>query len=215
MSPNVILITIDCLRADHVGSLGYARPTTPHIDAIARRGTIFTQALSNGPKTSASFPSILTSTYPLMYGGTAYLAEDRTSIAEVLKNHGYSTVAFHSNPFLSSSYGYNKGFDTFWDAIQETPQLSRLARRIRSRLSPRSLPYRILRRMHRFFDLWNVTSTFAPAEVINRETIHWLESASNRFFLVVALHGCSLSLHTAKGISREISPSSSIRESDG
>ena len=64
--PNVMLITIDCLRADHVSCLGYVKNTTPNVDNFAKNGIIFKQAIANGSSTPASFPSILTSTYPLM-----------------------------------------------------------------------------------------------------------------------------------------------------
>ena len=59
--PNVLLITIDCLRADHVSCLGYARKTTPNLDNFAKKGVLFTQAIANGSSTLLSFPSILTS----------------------------------------------------------------------------------------------------------------------------------------------------------
>ena len=96
---NVILLTVDCLRADHMGCLGYQRPTTPNIDSLAKRhGIIFTQAIANGPKTLASFPSILASEYPLTGGGSYQLSERHRTIAEVLRETGYTTVAYHSNP---------------------------------------------------------------------------------------------------------------------
>lgn len=114
---NVILITIDCLRADHVGCLGYDRPTTPNIDELAEAGVLFTQAFSQGSKTATSFPALLASTYPLMFEGYKRISEPRKMISEVLKENGYTTAAFHSNPTLSSYFNYDRGFDTFEDLM--------------------------------------------------------------------------------------------------
>jgi len=65
MRKNVILITIDCLRADHLSCYGYKRKTTPFIDFLASKGVRFENAFANGPFTVASFLSILASAYPL------------------------------------------------------------------------------------------------------------------------------------------------------
>jgi len=65
----VLLITIDCLRGDHIHYNGYERNITPTIDKLAKEGSNFFMAFSNGPHTHYSFPSILTSTYPLMFEG--------------------------------------------------------------------------------------------------------------------------------------------------
>lgn len=110
---HVILITVDCLRADHVGCIGN-KNVTPNIDRLAKQSIVFTQAFSNGPETSQSFPAIFTSTYFLMHG-RMHLLPRYTTLAEVLRNHGFKTVGFHSNPFLSKSLGWDKGFDEFYD----------------------------------------------------------------------------------------------------
>ncbi|KXB06242.1 hypothetical protein AKJ53_00900 [candidate division MSBL1 archaeon SCGC-AAA382F02] len=114
---NVILITIDCLRADHVGCMGYDRPTTPNIDELAEDGALFNEAFSQGSKTATSFPALLTSTYPLMFKEYKRISEPRKMISEVLREHGYSTAAIHSNPSLSSFFNYDRGFDYFEDFL--------------------------------------------------------------------------------------------------
>jgi len=91
--------------------------TSPTIDRLAKEGILFKSAFSNGPWTPFSFPSILTSTYPLQFPFNFHLSSDRTTIAEVLKKNGYSTAAFHSNPYLSRFYGYDRGFDVFSDFL--------------------------------------------------------------------------------------------------
>jgi arylsulfatase A-like enzyme len=110
----VFLITVDCLRADFVGSIGGGTNFTPNIDMLAKDSVVFTRAFANGPGTNQSFPAILTSTYFLMHGGMRLLSY-YTTLAEVLNKHGFKTVAFHSNPFLSKSLGWSKGFNEFYD----------------------------------------------------------------------------------------------------
>ncbi|HEU4402378.1 MAG TPA: sulfatase-like hydrolase/transferase, partial [Candidatus Polarisedimenticolia bacterium] len=66
--PNVVLITVDTLRPDHLGCYGYARPTSPNIDLLARRGVLVRQAITAAGRTVQSFPSILTGVYPMTHG---------------------------------------------------------------------------------------------------------------------------------------------------
>ena len=63
---NIILITVDCLRQDRLSCYGYQKVTSPNIDKLAKKGVLFEQAIANGPNTFCSFPSIHTSTYPMM-----------------------------------------------------------------------------------------------------------------------------------------------------
>ena len=103
IGPNVVLMTIDSLRADHVSCLGYSNQITPNLDNLAKKGALFSQVISNGAGSVTSFPSIMTSTYSLMnlnsrahVTGTFWvkLSDIHSTIAEVLKSKGYSTVAF-------------------------------------------------------------------------------------------------------------------------
>ncbi|HTB57709.1 MAG TPA: sulfatase-like hydrolase/transferase [Polyangia bacterium] len=91
---DVLLITIDALRYDHVGAYGYARHTTPHIDQLAAEGTRFSRVYSQAPHTSFSVSSMLTSKY---FPGMARLApgERHDTIASVLRNYGWKTAAFY------------------------------------------------------------------------------------------------------------------------
>ena len=113
--PNIILITIDALRSDHLGFMGYQKEVSPNIDVLSKESTVFTRAFATGPSTPHSFPGILTSTYPLDYQGSEKMEKPRVLISEVLKKQGYITAAFHSNPYLSDYFGYNQGWDFFED----------------------------------------------------------------------------------------------------
>lgn len=114
---NVVLISIDTCRADHLSCYGYKRQTTPHIDAVARDGVMFTGAMSPVPLTTPAHCSMLTGTYPPTHGvrindGTR-LAESRVTLAEIMHNAGYQTAAFVGAFPLDSKLGLNKGFDTY------------------------------------------------------------------------------------------------------
>jgi arylsulfatase A-like enzyme len=113
MRPNVILITIDDLRADHLGFMGYHKNISPNIDKLAKESVVFTNAFSVGPMTPHSLPSILTSTYPLDYQGPKKIERPRVLVSEVLKKQGYTTAVFSANPYLY--LGYDKGWDFMED----------------------------------------------------------------------------------------------------
>jgi arylsulfatase A-like enzyme len=119
---SVLLITIDTLRADHLGAYGYRRPTSPRIDALARRGTIFDQAYTYWPKTRGSFVGIMTGRFASQTGyGKSHplLLEFNPTLAGVLKDAGYETVAAVDNPNVASSLGYARGFDRYRETWEE------------------------------------------------------------------------------------------------
>ncbi len=113
--PNVILITADSLRADHLGSYGYSRPTSPNLDRFAQQCRRFTQAFSNGPNTPHAFPPIMATRYPLASSRLG-LFDAPVTLPEVLKSAGYTTLGFNAaNPYLSRLFNYHRGFDEFDD----------------------------------------------------------------------------------------------------
>jgi len=180
---NLILITIDCLRADHLNSLAYSKKTTPNLDYLASTGVFFNQAISVSTWTPSSFIAMFTSTYPLMYGGQVYATNSRTAIAQVLKEHGYYTGAFHSNPWLSSYYGYNKGFNTFDDSMQERGnkrRLDDLAQLVKSKIGTNGRLYKLLSAI---YGSHVEQLPFIKAEALNRKAISWVRSNPNNFFL--------------------------------
>ena len=114
---NVILLTIDALRKDVLGCYGSGK-LTPFIDSIQNQSIRFTHAHSPGPYTQAAFPGILTSSYYLEFGRPQkMLSSKRILISEVLQNAGIVTAGFHSNAHLSDYFGWNRGWDVFYDSM--------------------------------------------------------------------------------------------------
>ncbi|MGA1841340.1 MAG: sulfatase-like hydrolase/transferase [bacterium] len=116
---NIILITIDTLRADHLACYGYDSIKTPHIDGLAKDGILFSNAYSSSPLTFPSHTSIMTSQYPIQHGvqnnGTFILQDSANTLAEILKNRNYKTGAIVSSYVLASHFGLNQGFDSYDD----------------------------------------------------------------------------------------------------
>jgi choline-sulfatase len=118
---NIILITIDTLRADHTGCYGSKDVQTPTLDALARDGIVFDRAISQVPLTWPSHAVILTGTYPFQNGVQDFtgqpLAQQFRSLAQGLKDHGYATGAVVSSFVLDRSWGLARGFDFYDDAF--------------------------------------------------------------------------------------------------
>jgi arylsulfatase len=113
---NIVLITVDSLRADHCGFMGYDQDTTPYLDTLADESVVFDRAIAPAPFTKQSMPAIFTGQY---HTPTRDDYEDhvrkRDTIAERLSRRGYSTAGFSPNPFASRNFGYDDGFDLFED----------------------------------------------------------------------------------------------------
>jgi arylsulfatase A-like enzyme len=123
---SLVLVTVDCLRADHVGFMGYTPPTTPFLDRLAAESMVFPNAIATGAPTYYSFPGILASRFPLGLGRDVVgIAPGEPTLATVLQLGGYRTAAFvAANPYLSSRFGYAQGFEVFEDFLAEKPARS-------------------------------------------------------------------------------------------
>ncbi len=116
--PNVLLIGIETLRADHVGCLGYERDTAPTLDRLAREGVLCARTMSTSGWTLPSVMSVMTSLYPEVHQTYNYekrLPQEVTTLAEILGANGYTTVGFVSNFILDGQYGFSDGFDLYDD----------------------------------------------------------------------------------------------------
>lgn len=112
----LILISIDTLRADHLGAYGYNKIRTPHIDSFAKGGTLFTQAEAQIPLTLPSHTSLFTSTYPFqnrVEENGERVPTGVVTLASVLRAHGYKTAAFLASDFLDRRYRLDPGFDVY------------------------------------------------------------------------------------------------------
>jgi arylsulfatase A-like enzyme len=176
MAENVLLITIDSLRADHVG-LQDGQNIAPNITPSEDQGTYFSQAIANGPNTPSSFPSILTGTLPLMYGGYHYLDNDRSFLAKKFESEGYTTVGYHSNPHLGENRNYDAGFSTFNDSAEGSDIIARFKDSIEQRLDSDSTVYSLLRRMWHYFTLTTDSSAYARAPTITENALNWFDEA--------------------------------------
>jgi len=131
--PNVLLITIDTVRADHVGAYGYTKPTTPTLDRLAREGVRFADATSQAPLTGPAHAAILTGSYPGRFGvrdnAATPLPESATTVGEMFKAAGYRTAAFIGAFIVDRQYGFGQGFDEFDSRFERFTSAAKLQAR--------------------------------------------------------------------------------------
>jgi len=117
----LILVSIDTLRADHLGTYGYDRPTSPQIDALAEDSIVFERMLAHAPNTPPSHMSLLTGLLPVEHGVQGWVSptkRDRldpkhTTFAEILQRAGFATAASTAGGWMSPDLGFDRGFDEF------------------------------------------------------------------------------------------------------
>ena len=118
---NLLLVTIDTLRADRLGCYGYPKIETPNLDSIARRGVLFENAVAPAPLTAPSHASMMTGLNPTVHkvrntGGFVLLPSD-TTLAKVLQDQGWDTAAFVGSSVLKRRFGFNQGFSVYDDEM--------------------------------------------------------------------------------------------------
>lgn len=178
---DVLLVTVDSLRADHVSCFGYDRETTPVIDEFATDSHTFTQTFAHACSTRPSFPSILSSSHALMHGGFEMMTDGRTMVAEVFDDAGYHTGGFHSNLYLSADFGYDRGFDTFYDSKTDPGFTARLRQLVKDTLDDDGFLYNLLASA---FDTAerragiNIGSAYDTATEITDRALEWVDNNS-------------------------------------
>ena len=134
--PNLVLVTVDTLRADHLSCYGHYRPSSPRIDRLAASGVVFERAISSAPWTLPSIASIHTGLYPREHGATGAqlpLRNELTTLAESLQDVGYDTTAVVTHTFVGRRYNFDQGFATFDDTLVQghdavtSPEVTRTA----------------------------------------------------------------------------------------
>ncbi|KZX48723.1 sulfatase [Haloarcula sp. K1] len=161
---NIILLSADALRADHLSCYGYHRETSPVLDEFAEESIRFTNAYSASSHTREAVPALLTGEYPDVAINDSYRLATET-IASQLSEAGFATGGFHSNPFVSRAYGFDQGFDKFDDDLHfGQHKLVALAQRALDKLRNRH---------------------YARAEEINERSLSWIDSldSDDPFFL--------------------------------
>jgi arylsulfatase A-like enzyme len=210
---SLVLVTVDCLRVDHVGFMGYRLPTTPFLDSVAPEGFVFPGAIVAGAPTYYSFPAIFASRYPLGLGRDLLgVAPGEPTLATALRDAGYATAAFIAgNPFLTSHFGYEQGFDTFKDFLSDElctipdeikPSTARnWSARLNRRLETLARHLGPVQRLYNeiYFEYCQRWATAAPqslaalrrfpsADEVVTEAMNWLATVgSERFFLWIHL----------------------------
>lgn len=157
-SRNLLLVTIDTLRADHLGCYDSKHVQTPNIDELAARGVVFNRAFAHTPTTLPSHTNIMLGTTPPYHGvrenSNFVVGDEWLTLAEHLKNNGYATGAFIGGYPLHSRYGLSQGFDTYGCHFDSKPR-NRLIQAER------------------------------PAEEVVQEAIGWLQERKTPWFLWV------------------------------
>jgi arylsulfatase A-like enzyme len=192
-SQNVLYITIDAIRADRVGFPTGEPDTTPVLNEIAREGIAFERAVANGVPTYYSFKSLLGGIHSLSHSRAIGLPSTAPSIAEVFEEAGYATAGFNAkNPWLTPSYGYDRGFQTYRDFMRSKDSgiaLGQVTRRVK-RIAKRTVAFSDLLtdKLGRYARIANAmveSQPLEPAEPITETAIEWLNSldGDRPFFL--------------------------------
>ena len=181
-SPNVLILVVDDLRADHVSAYGYARPTSPFIDHLANQGALFENAFATTSWSLPSHASIVTGRYPYEHGASDIRASwssltqppfnGYTSIGQALARRGYRTGAFSANRvYFTHDSGFDRGFVHFEDYFHtwKDSVLRTLYGQELLRLSRNRFDYLLRKR----------------ADVVNRELVKWIDRDRSRPFLAV------------------------------
>jgi arylsulfatase len=141
--PNVLLVSLCSVRADHMSLYGYRRETTPHIDALAKQAVVFDKAFSQWPKTVPAFSALLTGKYPHTTGVLRVttgqrLADEQQTIGEVFAAAGYDTGAFVSSAALHAGTNVYQGFDTSLVDYKNPDRFAKITEAAREWITARS-----------------------------------------------------------------------------
>ncbi|MCO8265168.1 sulfatase-like hydrolase/transferase, partial [Haloferax sp. AB510] len=188
MPDNVLLLTVDSVRKDHLPLSTGNQSQTPAIDELIEDGVSFDSAFATGPATAVSFPGILTGTLPLSCGGLGPLDESRPRLSVQMNKAGFETGGFQSNPFLSHHFNYDVGFDEFKD--YQNPLMG-----VATKIFPRGIE--VNHPKLRYLDeKLNFTQhiksvyqfvrgkprPYVSAEVITEDCLEWIEEVESNFF---------------------------------
>lgn len=183
---DVILVTVDSLRADHCGFMGYEEDVTPTLDSVATEGLVFENAVSPAGTTSGSVPAFFTGEHPIDREWFSTDTDKRTWIREHLAardtlpermaRRGYDTAAFTANPWTSRYFGFDRGFDQFEDFMDEDVASGFVEKGLKRRSTAFSL-------LSQMLNWWQGQDMFMAWEAFYDDVVAWLERAESPYFL--------------------------------
>jgi arylsulfatase A-like enzyme len=177
-APNIVFITLDTVRADHLSSYGYSRPTTPNIDRFAKTGVLFENAIAPSSWTLASHASMFTGLLPQQHGAdwAVPLESSPWTLAEILRLRGYETAGFAANlDYMQKGWGVGQGFGTYSD--------NRTC--LRRNLAQTLLGNAVIQPLYQHFWTYDWFSR-RDAQEINRSVYRWCRRRTNRpYFLFI------------------------------
>ncbi len=166
---NLVVITLDTTRADHLGAYGSKTARTPHLDRLAQEGVLFEQAMTTAPLTLPAHSSMFTAKFPPEHGvrdnGGFFLGPEQETLAEVLKARGYATGGFVAAFVLDSKWGIDQGFETYVDDFDSSLSRSKSAGEIQRRgdeVVDKALPWLESVADRRFFAFLHFYDPHAP-----------------------------------------------------
>ncbi|MFB6156073.1 MAG: sulfatase [Haloferacaceae archaeon] len=188
---SVVLLTVDSIRADHCGFMGYERDTTPTLDALAADGLVFENAVATAPATHGSATTFLTGEHPVERPGSSGTSGSdmqghirghmnaRESVAEQFSRAGYETAAFTANPWTSRFFGFDDGFDHFQDFMDEDVS--------RGLFEDADADSGVASLVANAMNWWRGQNMFMSWEAFYDEIVEWTESADEPYFLWIFL----------------------------
>jgi len=184
---NVVLVTIDCWRGDHLGATGCDPSPTPHLDRLAAAGTVFEQAITAGGWTRPAMMALFSSVFASRHqdGSLRRLSPDFPVLAEMLRENGYATAGYTANPVCGRSGGFERGFGTFVEP-RSTDRFSNYWLKFRKRRGFSRLTHLVFTRplVHRLLRRPFLPEITASARQLTGEALAWLRQApAQPFFL--------------------------------
>jgi len=173
--PNILLITLDSLRPDHISFYNYPLNTTPNIDNLAKDSVVFENAISSGSWTLPAMSSIFIGKYPSRHNATyryQKLGDKEITLAEILRERGYNTAGFIGCPYTKTKFGVSQGFKTYKDRLDFFEYHLTF-----DRFDIRNMIYFLSPNLHKF--IFNADGEITVEE-INKDVFKWLDKNKNQ-----------------------------------
>ncbi len=179
---HVVLIVVDTLRADHLSTYGYRRPTSPELDKLAQEGVVFEHAVSQGSFTTPSMVSMMTGAY--LADELMDVPKDKTTLAQVFQKAGYATAAYINNDMLNADNGFQAGFDVFDYKDPPYGPIDKISAWIAANKGKQTFTYIHLNEAHDPYDPPSAFHHFAKEnDALSNERLAWYRELNKRLGL--------------------------------